>query len=68
MNGKNKIILFLFEYYYLFFSAICQTNFEANEGVKKLECGHLFHSECVGNWLIITGICPVCRRRMSSSN
>ncbi|CAF4171757.1 unnamed protein product [Rotaria sp. Silwood2] len=48
--------------------AICRTNFEANEPVKKLECAHLFHSECVANWLLITRICPVCRRRMSSTN
>lgn len=45
--------------------AICRTNFEANEQLKKLECGHLFHSECVTNWLLVTRICPVCRRRMS---
>jgi hypothetical protein len=56
---KNEIILF--------FSAICRTNFEANEGVKKLECGHLFHTECVAHWLSITRICPVCRQRMSSA-
>ncbi|CAF0882264.1 unnamed protein product [Rotaria sordida] len=43
--------------------AICQTNFEANEPVKKLDCEHLFHAECVTNWLLITRICPVCRRQ-----
>ncbi|CAM4760588.1 unnamed protein product [Rotaria magnacalcarata] len=48
--------------------AICQANFEANEPVKRLECAHFFHSECVTNWLLITRICPVCRRRMSSAN
>jgi hypothetical protein len=52
----------------IYFSAICRTNFEPNEPVKKLECGHLFHAECVGNWLVITRICPVCRQRMSSGN
>ncbi|CAF3642368.1 unnamed protein product [Rotaria sp. Silwood1] len=48
--------------------AICRTNFEANEPVKKLDCAHLFHSECVTNWLLITRLCPVCRRRMSTTN
>jgi hypothetical protein len=47
---------------------ICRTNYEANEPIKKLECGHLFHSECVANWLVTTGICPVCRRRISPAN
>ncbi|UJR33729.1 hypothetical protein I4U23_021156 [Adineta vaga] len=48
--------------------AICRTNFEANEQLKKLNCGHLFHSECVANWLLITRICPICRQRMSTAN
>jgi hypothetical protein len=45
--------------------AICRTNFEPNEQLKKLQCAHLFHPECVANWLLITRICPICRRRMS---
>ncbi len=52
----------------LYFSAICRTSFEANEQLKKLECGHLFHPECVANWLVITRICPICRQRMSTTN
>ncbi|CAF0898495.1 unnamed protein product [Adineta ricciae] len=43
--------------------AICQTSFKIDEHVKKLQCGHFFHSECVRTWLSITGICPVCRHR-----
>ncbi|CAF1350599.1 unnamed protein product [Adineta steineri] len=46
--------------------AICRANFEADEPLKKLECAHLFHSECVDTWLSVTGICPICRHRMSS--
>ncbi len=52
----------------LYFSAICRTSFEANEQLKKLGCGHLFHPECVANWLVITRICPICRQRMSTTN
>ncbi|CAF4775603.1 unnamed protein product, partial [Rotaria sp. Silwood2] len=48
--------------------AICRTNFEAGESLKKLHCGHLFHPECVANWLQITRICPICRQRMASIN
>ncbi|CAF0735654.1 unnamed protein product [Rotaria sp. Silwood1] len=48
--------------------AICRTNFETSELLKKLECGHLFHSECVANWLRITRICPICRQRMTTVN
>lgn len=45
-------------------SAICKTDYEANEQIKKLSCGHLFHATCVANWLLSTGICPVCRQRI----
>ncbi|CAF3425148.1 unnamed protein product [Rotaria socialis] len=48
--------------------AICRTDFESNEELKKLHCGHLFHPECVANWLRITRICPICRQRMSLTN
>ncbi|CAF0854894.1 unnamed protein product, partial [Didymodactylos carnosus] len=34
--------------------AICRTDFQPNLKVKKLGCGHLFHSECVDNWLSST--------------
>jgi hypothetical protein len=48
------------------FSTICQGDYEANEEVKKLPCGHVFHARCVATWLSITRICPVCRKRITS--
>ncbi|UJR13547.1 hypothetical protein I4U23_000561 [Adineta vaga] len=48
--------------------AICQTSFKFDEPIKKLECAHLFHSECVRTWLSVTGICPVCRHRMTTGH
>ena len=34
---------------------------EENEDCKKLECGHIFHSACIDNWLKRTLECPMCR-------
>ena len=31
--------------------------------IKKLRCGHYFHSECIDPWLLNSkAVCPVCRR------
>ncbi|CAF4649211.1 unnamed protein product [Rotaria sp. Silwood1] len=47
---------------------ICQVDYQANEKVKKLPCGHIFHDSCVAQWLSITGICPVCRHHIPSAH
>ncbi|CAF4005940.1 unnamed protein product, partial [Rotaria sp. Silwood1] len=47
---------------------ICRADYEANERLKILPCGHLFHARCVAHWLSITRICPVCRQRITSAN
>ena len=41
--------------------SICLDNFK--RGIKgcKLPCGHLFHEECIKDWLKVDHICPVCR-------
>ena len=36
-------------------------NTSNNEECKKLECGHIFHSDCIDNWLKRTLECPMCR-------
>jgi len=32
-----------------------------------LPCGHLFHSNCVGDWLERHATCPECRTEITSS-
>ena len=32
---------------------ICMENFEENEKVKQLYCGHIFHGDCIDKWLEI---------------
>jgi hypothetical protein len=42
--------------------AICLTEYEAGETLKRFRCRHDFHSECIDNWLKQKGICPSCRK------
>ena len=40
--------------------SIC--TFEIKDKAIQLKCKHLFHKECVVEWLKINKICPVCRK------
>ncbi|RWS29838.1 E3 ubiquitin-protein ligase Arkadia-like protein [Leptotrombidium deliense] len=40
---------------------ICLCEFEDNEEVRRLPCMHLFHVECVDQWLTTNKRCPICR-------
>ena len=30
---------------------VCMCEIEENEECKKLKCGHIFHSNCIDNWI-----------------
>ncbi|XP_069101835.1 E3 ubiquitin-protein ligase Arkadia-like isoform X1 [Argopecten irradians] len=40
---------------------ICLSEFEETEDVRRLPCMHLFHIECVDQWLTSNKKCPICR-------
>ncbi|XP_027174046.1 RING-H2 finger protein ATL56-like [Coffea eugenioides] len=45
--------------------AICLEGFKEGELSRKLpDCNHLFHLNCVDNWLTKKPNCPVCRTRV----
>ena len=41
--------------------AICYSEYEENKKIGKLQCGHLFHVDCIKNWLSRKNSCPMCR-------
>jgi len=41
---------------------ICQCEYEQGEDLRRLPCGHCFHSDCVGHWLKEKDVCPYCRQ------
>lgn len=40
---------------------ICLCDFQEEEDVRRLPCMHLFHIECVDQWLPNNKRCPICR-------
>ena len=40
---------------------VCICDIEDNDECKKLNCGHMFHIDCIDNWLRRSLECPMCR-------
>ena len=40
--------------------AICLEE-ETDPEMTKLACGHMFHSDCISDWLEFNTTCPLCR-------
>jgi Ring finger domain len=41
---------------------VCQFEYENNEDIRRLPCGHCFHKSCVDVWLQQKDMCPYCRQ------
>ena len=41
---------------------VCQEDFKIGETVKKLNCDHYFHNDCIMPWLRVQNTCPMCRK------
>ena len=42
--------------------SICFDLFKENELLKQLSCNHIFHKECLSQWLLNEKKCPVCNK------
>lgn len=40
--------------------SICLGEYEDNEVVSKLPCGHMYHDDCIGSWCSNHTRCPLC--------
>lgn len=78
-NIINKIVLTIFEnkilkkyknnqIYCESYECVICTEFITNEYVAKFECKHMFHKECINEWLTINNTCPICRHDFSIIN
>jgi len=41
---------------------ICYDIFKDNELLKELKCKHIFHKECLSQWLLNMNSCPICNQ------
>ncbi|XP_038894454.1 E3 ubiquitin-protein ligase MBR2 isoform X2 [Benincasa hispida] len=41
--------------------SICQEDYEPDDEMGKLECGHSYHIHCIKQWLSQKNTCPVCK-------
>eukprot|EP01063_Lacrimia_lanifica_P041916 TRINITY_DN988_c0_g2_i2.p1 TRINITY_DN988_c0_g2~~TRINITY_DN988_c0_g2_i2.p1 ORF type:complete len:384 (+),score=156.63 TRINITY_DN988_c0_g2_i2:129-1280(+) len=40
---------------------VCMMDFEEGDELRKLSCPHVFHSECIDQWLDKSRYCPTCK-------
>ncbi|KAK1315385.1 E3 ubiquitin-protein ligase RING1 [Acorus calamus] len=45
---------------------VCFDDFSVGSEVMRMPCGHLFHRVCILKWLEKSGVCPICRLKMSA--
>jgi hypothetical protein len=49
------------------FCYMFQEEFEADEEIGKLSCGHNYHVQCIKQWLSRKNSCPVCKTAVSKT-
>jgi len=47
--------------------AICRMEFEADDELRVLRCGHAEHAECIDQWLAVNKSCPLCQTEIIPS-
>ena len=43
---------------------ICLETYNQGDLVKTIDCGHMFHQQCIDTWLISSLKCPLCRHSL----
>ncbi|KAF5179722.1 E3 ubiquitin-protein ligase ring1-like [Thalictrum thalictroides] len=43
---------------------VCREEFMIGEDIALMPCLHVFHKDCIGQWLKTTNTCPICRFSM----
>ncbi|CAL5203870.1 unnamed protein product [Lathyrus oleraceus] len=47
--------------------SVCQFEFNVGMEIAKMPCNHLYHQECIVQWLGTSHMCPMCRYPMPTS-
>lgn len=46
---------------------ICMEDYEIEDNIRKLGCGHFYHQGCIDQWLKKSSICPNCRQPIANA-
>ena len=48
--------------------SICLNEFTGNDAnmIIKLDCGHIFHTDCLLKWFKTSNLCPFCKQKSKS--
>ena len=41
---------------------ICMSQVENSASIRQLPCDHIYHTECIDQWLLVNKKCPICRK------
>ncbi|CAL5187870.1 unnamed protein product [Lathyrus oleraceus] len=41
---------------------ICQEDYVEGETIGRLDCRHIYHLECIKQWLLLKNVCPICKK------
>ena len=63
-QSKKTVRYFIPKYILGNACTICMMEFESNDVLLNLGCGHDFHYDCIKNWLLVKNECPVCRSKV----
>ncbi|KAL2631524.1 hypothetical protein R1flu_016210 [Riccia fluitans] len=44
---------------------ICRLEYEEGDSLSTLPCKHLYHTDCIQQWLEINKVCPVCNKEVT---
>jgi hypothetical protein len=47
---------------------ICMEEFKAGDCMKRLPCLHIYHQNCVDEWLRSNGSCPICKHAVGNNS
>ncbi|PKA62034.1 E3 ubiquitin ligase BIG BROTHER [Apostasia shenzhenica] len=47
--------------------SVCQEEYEMDDEVGKLGCGHSYHIYCIKKWLLQKNACPVCKTAVTKN-
>lgn len=48
--------------------SICLGAFREGQQLFILDCGHVYHEDCILTWLDEDSVCPICRKTMTGSD